>query len=49
MMSSDIAVMFGVLLTVAAYGKEYDVVLAHGRVMDPASGLDGVRYVGIRG
>jgi len=49
MMRSVIAVLFGVLLTVAAYGQEYDVVLAHGRVMDPASGLDGVRYVGIRG
>jgi N-acyl-D-aspartate/D-glutamate deacylase len=27
----------------------YDVVLAGGRVMDPASGLDAVRHVGIRG
>jgi N-acyl-D-aspartate/D-glutamate deacylase len=27
----------------------YDVVLAGGRVMDPESGLDAVRYVGIRG
>jgi dihydroorotase len=41
--------LFGVLLGAAVYGQEYDVVLAHGRVMDPASGLDGVRYVGIRG
>ena len=49
MMRSVIAVLFGVLLAAAAYGQEYDVVLAHGRVMDPASGLDGVRYVGIRG
>ena len=49
MMRSVIAVLFGVLLTVAAYGQEYDVVLAHGRVLDPASGLDAVRYVGIRG
>ena len=49
MMSSVIAVLFGVLLGTAAYGQEYDVVLAHGRVLDPASGLDGVRYVGIRG
>jgi len=48
-MSSVIAVLFGVLLGTAAYGQEYDVVLAHGRVLDPASGLDGVRYVGIRG
>jgi dihydroorotase len=27
----------------------YDLVLASGRVMDPASGLDAVRHVGIRG
>ena len=49
MMRRVIAVLFGVLLAAAAYGQEFDVVLAHGRVMDPASGLDGVRYVGIRG
>jgi len=49
MMHSVVAALFGVLLATAAYGQEYDVVLAHGRVMDPASGLDGVRYVGIRG
>ena len=49
MMRSVTVVLFGVLLAAAAYGQEYDVVLAHGRVLDPASGLDGVRYVGIRG
>ena len=27
----------------------YDLVIANGRVMDPASGLDGVRHVGLRG
>jgi len=27
----------------------YDLVIANGRVMDPESGLDGVRHVGIRG
>jgi len=27
----------------------YDLVIANGRVMDPASGLDGVRHVGITG
>ena len=27
----------------------FDVVLANGRVMDPASGLDAVRHVGVRG
>jgi len=42
-------VLLGALLAAAAYGQEYDIVLAHGRVLDPASGLDGVRYVGLRG
>lgn len=32
------------------HGEElYDIVLANGRVIDPASGLDGVRNVGLRG
>jgi N-acyl-D-aspartate/D-glutamate deacylase len=31
------------------WGQTYDTVLANGRVMDPESGLDAVRYVGIRG
>lgn len=30
-------------------GQQYDIVLANGRVMDPASNLDAVRYIGIRG
>jgi hypothetical protein len=30
-------------------GGPYDLVLAGGRVMDPASGLDAIRHVGIRG
>lgn len=39
-----------VMLVAAAVAgaQEYDVVLANGRVMDPASGLDGMRHVGIR-
>jgi N-acyl-D-aspartate/D-glutamate deacylase len=32
-----------------AAGENYDLVIANGRVMDPESGLDGVRNVGIRG
>src|SRR5689334_13139663 len=32
-----------------AAAQPYDVVLAKGRVLDPASGLDAVRYVGITG
>jgi len=33
----------------AADGKKYEVVMANGRVMDPESGLDAVRNVGISG
>jgi len=29
--------------------RSYDLVVANGRVMDPESGLDGVRHLGIRG
>jgi N-acyl-D-aspartate/D-glutamate deacylase len=32
----------------AGFGEEYDLVLHHGRVMDPESGLDAIREVGIR-
>jgi len=46
MTRSVMAIMF---VAAAAFGQEYDVVLANGRVLDPASGLDAVRYVGIRG
>lgn len=32
-----------------AQDQQFDVVIAHGRVMDPESGLDAVRNIGIRG
>ena len=32
-----------------AAAQDYDIVIAGGRVMDPESGLDAVRHVGIRG
>jgi N-acyl-D-aspartate/D-glutamate deacylase len=32
----------------AASAQDYDLVIANGRVMDPASGLDAVRHVGVR-
>jgi len=38
-----------ILGAAALYGQTYDTVLANGRVMDPESGLDAVRYVGIQG
>lgn len=36
-------------ITLSLSGQVYDTVLANGRVMDPKSGLDAVRYVGIQG
>src|SRR6266511_3747721 len=38
-----------VLLAAPLLAQPYDVVLANGRVMDPESGLDAIRHVGIRG
>jgi dihydroorotase len=37
------------LLAGVTWAQEFDVVIANGRVMDPASGLDAVRQIGIRG
>ncbi len=37
------------VLACVAWTQEFDVVIANGRVMDPASGLDAVRHIGIRG
>ena len=37
------------LLVACAGEAPYDLVIANGRVMDPESGLDAVRHVGIRG
>lgn len=37
------------LLALTAHGQTHDLVLAHGRVMDPASGVDAPRHVGITG
>ncbi len=41
----------GVMLAPCVYaqGAPFDIVIRNGRVIDPASGLDGVRSVGIRG
>src|SRR4051812_30110693 len=37
------------LVTACSRGPNYDLVIANGRVMDPESGLDSVRNLGIRG
>ena len=48
-----LAVIFGVLALAARGGgarhEEYDLVLAGGRVLDPETGLDATRNVGIQG
>jgi N-acyl-D-aspartate/D-glutamate deacylase len=49
MLFTRLALLSCVLLASAARGQEFDTVLANGRVMDPASGLDAVRYIGISG
>ena len=42
--------LVSLLLIAAALGAQtYDLVIANGRVMDPASGLDAVRHLGING
>ena len=41
------AVVVCLLVPVAMLAQQYDVVLEGGRVMDPETGLDGVRNVGI--
>ncbi len=39
--------MLAVLFLFGCEGGPYDIVLEGGRVMDPESGLDGIRNVGI--
>ena len=43
------AIIAAVALAAACTSPSYDLVIANGRVMDPESGLDGVRHVGITG
>ncbi len=39
----------GLLARAPAHGETYEVVISHGPVMDPESGLDDIRNVGISG
>lgn len=41
-------ILWILLLVLPVSAQTYDLVIAHGRVMDPESGLDAVRHVGIR-
>src|SRR5580658_287987 len=37
-----------IVLSTLAQAQTYDLVIAHGRVLDPATNLDAVRNIGIR-
>src|SRR5262245_63317483 len=37
-----------IALAAIAQAQQYDLVIANGRVMDPATNLDAVRHIGIR-
>jgi N-acyl-D-aspartate/D-glutamate deacylase len=41
--------ILGAACTAAPPAPAYDLVIANGRVMDPESGLDAVRHIGVRG
>ena len=48
-MSKLLAFLGAVLLTACSSPPSYDIAIVNGRVMDPESGLDGVRNVGVNG
>lgn len=41
-------ILLSILVITCAFGQNFDLVLANGRVMDPESGLDARRSIGIR-
>ena len=43
-----LSVFFLMSVAVLAVGQQYDLVIEGGRAVDPETGLDGVRNVGIR-
>src|SRR5471032_2588051 len=43
------AALFATLFATTLHAQQYDIVIAGGRVMDPATNLDAVRHIGIRG
>jgi dihydroorotase len=49
-MQNMLLALIAILAGTSAAGQEsYDIVIANGRVMDPETGLDAIRHVGIRG
>ena len=49
MRASFVAILLSALAVVVLTAQDFDLVIVKGRVMDPESGLDGVRSVGVRG
>jgi N-acyl-D-aspartate/D-glutamate deacylase len=49
MRRTEIALLAAALLAACGRGPTYDLVIANGRVVDPESGLDSIRHIGIRG
>jgi len=47
-LSITLMVIFSGFAVVPAQAQDYDLVILNGRVMDPESGLDAVRNVGIK-
>ena len=45
---SAIALVFAGCVSVAASAQQYDLVINHGRVMDPETGLDAIRNVAVQ-
>jgi dihydroorotase len=49
LLATCLAVSYIVLLAARATAQDFDLVIAGGRVIDPASGLDAVRNIGVEG
>ena len=49
LLAAGLGCLFAAAAPVLAAGPVHDLVIAHGRVMDPESGLDAVRHLGIDG
>ena len=49
MRNALIAVLLAIVAGSTAASESFDIVLKGGRVVDPESGLDGIRDVGLRG
>ncbi|MGC6534634.1 MAG: D-glutamate deacylase, partial [Parvibaculales bacterium] len=48
MQKQVLVVALSVLLAACQIGPSYDVAINHGRVIDPQTGLDAVRHLGIK-